>query len=163
MKRFMSFIVCVGIIFQTAFVLPSSVSADSSWWNEGWQWKKKISFNNKDQNEALVNFPIAVKLNSGTFDFEKAQSSGQDIRFIDSDNLTSLSYEIEKWDSSAKEAVVWVKVPQINTSTDTDFIYMYYGNPTATDNQTITSVWESNFVGVWHLDEDPTVSVSDSS
>ena len=32
---------------------------------------------------------------------------------------------------------------------------MYYGNTSATDHQQATSVWDSNYVGTWHLKEDP--------
>ena len=49
-------------------------------------------------------------------------------------------------------SIVWVKVPEIS-STDTTIIYMYYGNPNATDNQDTENVWDSNYMGVWHLKE----------
>lgn len=41
---------------------------------------------------------------------------------------------------------------------------MYYGNPSATDAQSAASVWDSNFVGVWHLKNDPDSShIQDST
>lgn len=128
------------------------------------------SFNNTSSNigvtpESLFNFPVLVKLTSSNFDFGKAQSSGQDIRFIDSDNSTELGYEIEKWDATNKLAFIWVKIPQIDASSS-DYIYMYYGNPSASDNQNAGAVWDINFKGVWHLKEDPSgiaPQVSDST
>src|SRR5262249_25264151 len=33
----------------------------------------------------------------------------------------------------------------------TDFIYMYYGDPSATDAQAPSAVWDSTFAAVWHL------------
>ena len=36
-----------------------------------------------------------------------------------------LSYEIEKWDDGSETAEVWVKVPQIDAATTTDFIWIF--------------------------------------
>jgi hypothetical protein len=136
------------------------LNGTAGWYNSSWNSRKKITFNNTAANigttsENLINYPVLVKLTSSNFDFTKAKSDGSDIRFTDSDGTTLLSYEIEKWDSVNQLASVWVKVPQINIESNTDNIYMYFGNSGATDAQTASSVWDSNFVGVWHLKEDP--------
>ncbi len=132
--------------------------ADSNWWNYAWTWRKQLVFNNTSTNlgvtaESLTDFPVLVKLTSSNFEFSKAKSDGSDIRFLDSDHTTALSYEIEKWDSSAQQAFVWVKVPQIDANSSTDLIYMYYGNPSASDAQNVNDTWNSDYVGVWHLEE----------
>jgi len=59
--------------------------ANRSWIDSAWLYRKKIVFNNSSQSENLINFPALVKLTSANFDFNKAQASGQDIRFSDSD------------------------------------------------------------------------------
>ena len=52
----------------------------------------------------------------------------------------------------------WVRIPSVNTnaaSSDT-VIYVYYGNsdvPSSTQNA--NGVWDSDYVGVWHLSESP--------
>lgn len=115
-----------------------------------WTNRRKLTFNNSAQAENLVNFPVLVRLDSSRIDYTKTQDAGQDIRFYDSDNTTLLSHEIEKWDE-AGSSYVWVKVPQIDAASASDHIYMYYGNAKAADAQSGTTVWESNFRGVWHL------------
>ena len=120
-----------------------------------WTYRKKVTFDNSAQAENLTNFPVLIKLSASNFDFSKAQSAGQDIRFTDSDGSTELSYEIEKWDNSGQTAAVWVKVPQINTSSNTDYIYMFYGNGSIADGQAVTSVWSNGYQAVWHLSENP--------
>jgi len=41
---------------------------------------------------------------------------------------------------------------------------MYYGNGNAsTDNATTTALWDSNYKGVWHMNEDPTGTIYDST
>jgi len=120
---------------------------------DAWQYKRLLTFDNSTRNEALKDFPVLVTLTAPDFDFSKAQSAGQDIRFLDSDGITSLSYEIESWDATAGKAYIWVKVPQVDASSSTDGIYMYYGNPDATDAQSATNVWGADFRAVWHMDE----------
>lgn len=141
------------ILFLFFFFFSTVIKADNRWWNDGWRYRKILTFNNAGRSENLQNFPVLIKLTSANFDFSKTQSGGQDIRFIDSDNNTQLPYEIELWDSSAKTAVIWVKVPQIDSNSASDFIYVYYGNNSASDSQTASSVWDSNFEDVWHLKE----------
>src|SRR3989338_195777 len=127
----------------------SNASCDSSW-----AYRKKITFDNTDASlgvtsENLTNFPVLVKLSSSNIDYTKTQDSGQDIRFTDTDG-SDLAYEIEKWDETGT-SWVWVKAPQIDINSSTDYIYLYYGNTSATDHQQATSVWDSNTKAVWHM------------
>lgn len=130
----------------------ASLQATSGWYSTSWKYRRKITFDNSAQAENLANFPVLVKLTSSRIDYANTQNTGQDIRFTDSDGTTLLSHEIESWDE-AGSSFVWVKVPQIDASSSTDSIYMYYGNSGASDGQAATSVWDSNFKGVWHLKE----------
>ena len=77
---------------------------------------------------------------------------GQDIRFVDSDGVTVLAYEIEDWNESG-DSYVWVDVPRIDGASNTDYIWMYYGNSTVGDGQDAGNTWV-NYRGIWHLNED---------
>jgi hypothetical protein len=127
-----------------------------------WLSRIKITFDNSESTEDLVNFPVLVKLDQTKVDYSKTQDYGEDIRFTDSDNTTLLSHEIELWNKTG-ESFVWVKVPNIPAGSTTDYIYMYYNNPKAPDGQNITDVWSSNYVTVSHLHEDSGTTVYDSS
>ena len=48
---------------------------------------------------------------------------------------------------------MWVKVPQIDGSSGTDHIWLYYGNAAAPDAQNVAAVWNSGYVAVYHLDD----------
>ncbi len=122
------------------------------WWNSNWQYRKKLTFDNSGQSEDLDNFPVLVYLTDSNIDWTHVNNSGQDIRFVDSDDTTELDYEIEEWDDT-NEAWIWVSVPRVNGSSATDFVYMYYGNDAAADAQNATGVWDSNFMMVQHLQE----------
>lgn len=146
-----------------------SLDETTGWSNDysNWQYRKKVTFDNTDSNlgttsENLVDFPVLIKLESGSdIDYSKTKDSGEDIRFTDSDG-TVLSYEIEDWNESG-DSFVWVKVPQINIDSDTDFIYMYYGNTSASDGQNASGVWNSDFLGVWHMNETSGTSYDSTS
>lgn len=140
------------IIFALAggyFILRKPASVSASWWDNDWQYRKKITIDRTKIDENLKDFPVLVKLTSSQLDFTKVQSAGQDIRFVDAYG-NSLSYEIEDWTQASSTADVWVKIPQIASKTDTYF-YMYYGNPAAADAQNKTSVWDSNYKMVQHM------------
>jgi len=120
--------------------------------NSSWLARRKITLDNSASSENLTNFPVLVQLSASNIDYAKTQGAGEDIRFVDADGTTALSYEIEKWDE-AGTSLVWVNVPQIDSGSTTDYIYMYFDNDAANDNQAATSVWDSSFKGVWHLKE----------
>lgn len=153
-------------ISQLAFpvaALAASSCTQTNWLGSNWQYRKRINFNNAAQNENLTNFPVLVHLTSSNFEFGKAQSNGQDIRFTDSDGTTLLNYEVEKWDSGNGDADVWVNVPQVDASSNTDFIWMYYGNSNAGGAQNVNATWNSNFVIVQHLKETSGTATADST
>lgn len=153
-------------------------SYGSTQWLAGWNNRKKITIDrsNVDGSVALTNFPLLVKLSADS-DFTSALSTGYDIRFTDSTGML-LPYERESWTGGAGSAATanfWVKVPTINYAANTSdtastFIFMYYGNPSATTDWTTEGtptnaqqVWDSNFKAVWHLKDATTSTVSDST
>src|SRR5207302_320806 len=52
--------------------------------------------------------------------------------------------------------------PTLSHTADT-FMYMYYGNAGASDQQNKTAVWDSNYKGVWHLPDGTTLNANDST
>jgi hypothetical protein len=121
--------------------------------DDAWARRVKLTFSNTEQMEDLLGFPVLVVLDSSRVDYAACQSTGQDIRFVDSDDSTVLPHEIEHWDAGGT-SYVWVKVPQIDGGSDTDFIWMYYANPDASDGQAPADVWTSGYRMVYHLNEE---------
>jgi hypothetical protein len=124
----------------------------SSWWNGDWTYRKKLTFNNTDQTEDLDEFPVLVRLNSTNFNYEKAKSDGSDLRFVDADDAAELKYHFEDW-NYAGTSYIWVNVNRIDGSSSSDHINMYYGNPDAQDVQDVMGTYDTNFSGVWHMNE----------
>ncbi|MEI6462258.1 MAG: DUF2341 domain-containing protein [bacterium] len=87
--------------------------------------------------------------------YSNTQESGADLRFTDSDGTTQLNYWVERYTASGQNAKVWVKVPSIGAST-TKTIYVYYGNPTASSNSSVSNTFVrevSNLNRSYSMDE----------
>jgi VCBS repeat-containing protein len=133
------------------------------WHMPGWNSRMQLTFNNSSRAENLDDFPILVTLDTNRFDYSLAQSSGNDLRFVDA-NGTVLSYEIETWNPNGQSSI-WVKVPRIDASSSTDSMWLYYGSSSAASGQNATDVWSNGYVGVWHMNGNPsgTQTIQDSS
>jgi hypothetical protein len=123
-----------------------------NWYDTNWSYRKKLTFDNSDQSEDLVSFPVLINLSASNIDYSKLKSDGSDLRFIDDDGNTVLNYHIEEWDDSGY-SYVWVNVSRITGTSSSDHIYMYYNNSAASDIQDISGTYNSNYVGIWHLNE----------
>lgn len=134
----------------------------------------------------LTNFPVLV---SGTYDgtggepdFRSAANGGDvqnvdtsggnsgalsvpaDLAFFSDEALTiQLDHEIEFYDATTGEIAVHVRIPTLDGDANT-VIYVGYGNASITDSQeNITGVWDSNYVGIWHMNNTPTGLLYDST
>lgn len=145
-----------GFIEEVSFLSGSSEPTRSEipWWDDTWTYRRILTFDNSLQAENLTSFPLLVRLNSSRISYGATQDNGEDLRFIDEDGSTVLDHEIEVWNKSG-ESVVWVNVPQIDATSTSDYIMMYYGNSGAPDGQDAQSVWDTNFFLVWHCNQQP--------
>jgi hypothetical protein len=121
----------------------------ADWWNCGWTDRVKLTFDNSQQG-TLQNFPVMVRLNARRVDYARLQPDGEDVRFVDADGRTLLDHEVEKWVDNS-EGIYWVRVPQIDASSTSDHIWLYYGNAATHTAEHAAGVWDSNFRAVWHL------------
>ncbi|MHA2327834.1 MAG: DUF2341 domain-containing protein, partial [Candidatus Hodarchaeales archaeon] len=141
---------------QSAYVVPG-------WADTRFSFRKNFTIDATKVTADLTNFPVLIDL----FDSDlpnDAQASGNDILFTNSSSHI-LDHEIELYNrvynSTHAHLVAWVKM-NLSSSQDT-LISMYFGNPTAANQENPTSVWDSGYSGVWHLSEDPTSTIYDST
>lgn len=118
-----------------------------------WSNSKKIVIKLPEDinlNESLKSFPLLLRLNEDNFNFEQAKDDGSDIRFVDSLGILQI-FEIEKWDSQNKNAMVWINVNEIIPDVESIELTMYWGNSNANDLSWLaTSVWDNNYKAVYH-------------
>jgi len=116
-------------------------------------YRKAITVQNDYVDADLYEFPLLVVIQNDPDIGERAESDGSDVYFTDSDG-SPLKHEIEFFEVTGDQAnaILWVRVPTIYSSTGTE-IYIYYGGSPNSNNNP-KDVWDINFMGVWHLNED---------
>jgi len=120
---------------------------DPGWWNSSWLYRKEINITNVGST-TLLDFPayINVTYNSNML------ANYSDLRFISGTCAAGgsvLDYEIENYTSS--NANIWVRIPNLGIGITQ--ICLYYNNLQASSGENKTGVWNSNYLGVWHLSE----------
>jgi len=129
-----------------------SIASSADWWNCNWSYCKKITIDHTKVQSAQTDFPVLIHRDADAELAAHAQSDGDDIVFIDVYNTTQYKHEIEYYNSGTGELDAWVKVTTVSSTADT-ILYMYYGNPTCSNQQNITATWDSNFKMIQHLNE----------
>ena len=76
---------------------------------------------------------------------------GYDIIFTD-ENYNKLDHQIEFYDGVNGDFIAWVRIPELSSSENT-LIRMLYSNPEADTDPSVTTVWDSDYKGVWHMDD----------
>ena len=114
-------------VYAFVYLLMQTNVLAQSWYNPSWGYRKSVTVNNTSNPNALTNYQVKVSLNSSSFDFSKAQSGGQDIRFTASNGTTLIDHWIEGWNSVAQTATLWAEVPTVPGS-GTAVVYMYFSN-----------------------------------
>ncbi|MBL9136449.1 MAG: DUF2341 domain-containing protein, partial [Verrucomicrobiales bacterium] len=145
----MTFAVCVGMLYWT-----TCGASAQDWYRTAWSYRKSITFHANRVSGTLNQFPILIATTDADL-ASRARTNAQDLVFTASDGTTVLAHEIESYQAATGSLVAWVRIPELTSATNAT-VYLYYGNASATDRQNPTGVWDTNYVGVWHLKEDPT-------
>ena len=164
---------------KKAFVIISLMFATLPAWGAfptGWTRKCALTVNHTKVPSTQTSFPALIGFNitpstesclpiemMQTGSGYTAQADGGDIRFTsDEAGTTGLNLEIATFTVAAAtmnaKAELYVRIPTLSASADT-VIYVWYGNTgqsqAAATEATWGSygVWDSNYAGVWHLNE----------
>ena len=128
-------------------LLLSMTSVAQAWWNPDWTFRKKITL---QPAATATQGPILVRLHTGNFNyFTDLKPGGIDLRFISADDKTPLAYHIEKFDVGSEQALIWVQPPPSGAAS----IWMYYGNPAATDTADSKATYDIHQTLVYHFGE----------
>ncbi len=126
----------------------------------GYNYERNITFNHNlvDGNEDLCNFPVMISLSGQTFlrtipNGDIFSTDGYDIVFTD-ESYNQLDHQIEYYNGTTGDLIAWVRLPVLSTSLNT-VIKIIYGNPAAAADPSVTTVWDSHYKGVWHLNGTP--------
>ena len=86
------------------------------------------------------------------------------------DHETELYVEIQAWDAASDDAVLHTKVPTVS-DTGTTTIYLYFDSTESentsyvddTGETAALSVWDSNFAAVYHMVDETTTAIAEST
>jgi RHS repeat-associated protein len=136
----------------------------------GYTYTRQILIDHrKVPNTDQANFPflfsitdpmLAAAANGG----HVSSANGYDIIFSgDPNGLTTLKYELEKYDPVTGQVIAWVRLPYLSHTSDTE-IYLFYGSPNVTaSQQNPAATWDPSYKAVWHLANGSTLSANDST
>lgn len=145
------------IRFLLPLLLMLAASPVQAWWNGDWTARRAFTLNTADSGagikEAQVNVPVLIRLHMGNFDFLGANPDGSDLRFVAGDDKTPLNFHIEKYDSTAEQALIWVQVPRLDGGADKQQIWLYSGNEAAAAVSNGPAVYDPGFLLVQHYAE----------
>ena len=167
-------ILSVLALFSVVFLVPSDAFgelvvaqteskvkvAQQNWYHDSWEFRKNITLSLNTAtgvSSDLTDFPVLISF-TDTDLIQTNESQGRDFVFTQSDGLTELSHEIEKFDNTTGEVIAWVKLPTMSASSTTE-MYMYYKGDTIGFNS--ADVWNDDYVLVWHLNQTSTGTVGE--
>jgi biopolymer transport protein ExbB len=107
-----------------------------AWWHDDWAFRKQLSIDTSpaagDIAGSVNETQVLVRLHTGNFAyFLDVKPNGEDIRFVDGDDLTPLKFHIERFDPINQMALIWVRLPGVQGGATPRQIWMYYGNAEA--------------------------------
>jgi len=132
----------------------------------------KVTIDSSLIDETLTDFPVMVNISTsaGTGDYDTGKlfdvldtdDKKEKLKVTNVDGTVEYFCERGEWVPSAGTAILWVKVPTISSTTNTEFLLTW--NLSASDNNYIgdigsteaQNVWSDNFTAVWHMGQDPT-------
>ncbi|MHA2279002.1 MAG: DUF2341 domain-containing protein, partial [Candidatus Kariarchaeaceae archaeon] len=145
------------------FYSISNEEVKSDWWGDAsFTYRKDFVIDSSKVSGDLTNFPVLISIVDSSLKNGKLQPDARDLLFIY--NGTKLDHEIEGFtqNSTHGDLTAWVKIPEFLSSEDT-IISMYFGNSDVSAQVNPLAVWDSNYMGVWHLNDDPTGTIYDST
>jgi len=110
----------------------------------------------------LTNFPIGIKIDSSDSILSGLGSTDYEGFHFFSNGVECYA-EIDIWNMTGEEAIIWVNVPTVSSSSDSvieihNFEDDNTSNVDVTGNSAAQLVWDSNFVAVYHMSQDPSAS-----
>jgi hypothetical protein len=133
----------------------------------GYSYGKTITIQGSQISGTVTNFPVLVSITTDnnlrtTANGGHVQNAnGYDIIFTLPDCSTILPMQIEKYTASTGELVAWVRLPSL-VSGNNQIIYMLYGKTGVTTDPSSTSVWDANYMGVYHFNNSVTDGTSNN-
>lgn len=127
-----------------------------------------ISINAAQVPTTQTNFPVLVSVTDARFKTignggHVSNTNGFDIRPYTDTTLSVpiTGYELERYNASTGEVIMWVKVASLSSSTTP--IVLGYGDASLTTDGSSTTTWSNGFLGVYHFKDGTSLNVNSST
>jgi len=122
------------------YFLNKTPQTAEAWYSSGWEHRRPISVGNTTGG-SLTNADVLITLDTASLiSAGKLQSDCDDLRLVDSDDTTLLTYWIEAG-CNTSTTQVWARIPSLLSVGET--IFAYYKNAAATNAE---ASWTGNFI-----------------
>ena len=136
--------------------LPAHAGEDFSTWSHSAKLHYSTTATGANVPMNIVNFPILVRI-TDTRILTQSMTTGADVRFAD-EKGNHLDFQIERWDLTVKKAEFWVRLPQVDSLSDKQFLTVFWGkagSPWLSDGGKVF-YQDVGFNCVYHLGEGAT-------
>ncbi len=143
------------IVIAVLFVLAANITVQAAWFDTNFNYKRRIVIQSSQVDADVSDFPVLLteaNLDANFFSHvQKSTVADMDIIFTNAAEDTELDREVVVFSTGPNQLEVWVKVPNVSSTVNTD-IYVYYGYAGA-NKPNSTATWSNGFAGVWHMNE----------
>jgi MSHA biogenesis protein MshQ len=145
-----------------AVLLPDAFLATpaAAWYDTDWGYRKPVTLDaTRVEGSDHADFPVMLSLVDGDLRTvanggRVENASGFDIVVVDGADTVRLDHEMEHFDPATGEIVLWVRIPVLSATVDTD-LFLYYGNASVAGSlENPAGVWTNGYEAVWHFGGD---------
>lgn len=136
-QRSLTVVLMLAILIPSLsyFFLFKSQKAEAAWYDDAWAYRQRIDITNT--GSAQTNYQIAISISTAALiTAGKLQGDCDDIRITDvNGKLLPHWIQTNVYNCNSSATKIWVKVPSIAAaaSGNTTSLYLYYGNPSASN------------------------------
>ena len=135
----------------------SALAESQTWWNDAWTTRKSITIDTTaaagNVTDAIGGSTVLLRLFDGNWP-TGAKEDLSDVRFVAADDKTALPFHVEKLDLTLREALVWVKLPDVKPNAKTTFwMYFITHDQKANKADDIAGSYDSDSTLVFHFGE----------
>jgi biopolymer transport protein ExbB len=131
----------------------------------GFAYGRSITIQGSQISGTQTNFPVLISLTDNSLRQSPTgrlrNANGWDIAFTLPDCSTILPMQIERYDAAAGTLVAWVRLPSL-VSGNNQIIYMFYGKTGVASDPSSATVWDGNYMGVYHFNNSFTDGTSNN-
>ncbi len=119
------FFIVISLVFSGrpniwfGFISPLSINKvyAANWYDNGWNYRTKITILNSKVDSNISNFPIYVDLSNMPLTFHNhVKSDGGDIRVTTDDGITEVPRELVSYNSGSDKGELWFKGSILDTT-----------------------------------------------